>query len=178
VQFRAALLGVNRLSPRETASLTLEVQDVDQALAAFGGQVAEAKGRQLTAQSTRDNQGKVTAQASYEVPLAAAGLAERFKSVGAVRGYQSTRDPQAPAGKYATARIDVTLVSGDPIVVEGNGVWPQIRRGLAVSMTVLLTSVSWVVFGLCVVLPWGLIGYAGYRLFRRPVRPVTPAPQS
>jgi len=167
VQYRASFFGINRLSPRETTSLILEVQDVDQTLAAFGGQVAEAKGRQLTAQSTRDRAGKVTAQVSYEVPLAAAILVERFKAAGAVRGYQSTRDPQAAAGKYATARIDVTVVSGDQIVSEGDGLWPQIRRGLSYSMTVLLTSVTWVVFGLCVVLPWGLVGYAGYRLVRR-----------
>jgi hypothetical protein len=174
VLYRATLVGVNRLSPKETTSLTLEVADVDQALAAFGGQVAEAKGRQLAAQSQRDRAGKVTAQASYEVPLAMAGLTERFKSAGAVRGYQSTRDPQAPAGKFATAKIDVTLVSGEQIVAEGDGIWPQVRRGLSYSMAVLLTSVTWVVFGLCVVLPWGLVAYIGYRLFRRAGRAPSP----
>jgi hypothetical protein len=41
-------------------------------------------------------------------------------------------------------------------------------------MTVLLTSLTWVVFGLCVVLPWGLAGYAVYRLARRMAkRPAT-----
>ena len=169
VKYQVAIFGVNRLSPRETTALTLEVNDVDQALAGFAGQVAEAKGRQLSAQSTRESTGKVTAQASYEVPQASAGLADRFKAAGKVRGYQSTKDPQAPAGKYATVRIDVTLVSGDQIVSEGDGLWPQIRRGLTISMAVLLTSVTWVIFGLCVVLPWGVVIYGFYRLLRRRV---------
>ena len=141
--------------------MTLQVPDVEQAAALLSAQVAEAKGRQLGAESSRDTSGKATAKMVYEVPLAAAGLADRFKSAGTVRGYQSTRDLRAPAGKYATARIDVTLVSGDQIVAEGDGLWPQIRRGLTYSMTVLLVSVTWVVFGLCVVLPWGVVGYAG-----------------
>jgi hypothetical protein len=121
----------------------------------------------LSAESTRDQAGKATAKLTYEVPLAAAGVADRIKAIGAVRGYQSTRDPQAPAGKYATARIEVTLTSGEQIVSEGDGLWPQVRRGLSYSVAVLLTSVTWVVFGLCVVLPWCLVAYVGYRLIRR-----------
>ena len=38
------------------------------------------------------------------------------------------------------------------------------------SASVLLTSVTWVVFGLCVVLPWALIGYTAYRVVRRSTR--------
>jgi hypothetical protein len=167
MRYQATLLGINRLSPLETTTMTLEVPDVEQAAALFAAQVAEVKGRQLSAESTRDPSGKVTAKLTYEVPLAAAGLVDRFKSAGTVRTHHSARDPQAPAGKYATARFDVTLVSGEQIVAEGNGLWPQIRRGLSYSMTILLMSVTWVVFGLCVVLPWGLVGYGGYRLVRR-----------
>ena len=162
--------------------MTLEVTDVDQTAARFAAQVAEVKGRQLNAETTRDRSAKVTAKLTYEVPLAAASLAERFKSAGTLRGYQSTRNPQAPAGKYATARIEATLVSGEQIVTEGEGLWPQIRRGLSYSVAVLLTSVTWLVFGLCVVLPWGVVVYAGYRLSRwlgrsPRVAPVTPPVQ-
>jgi hypothetical protein len=167
VLYRMTFLSVNRLAPREITALTIEAADVDQAAAAIAAQVAEISGRQLISQSTRDQSGKVTTRISYEVPLSAAGIVEKFKSAGTVQARQSARDPQAVAGKYATARFDLTLVSREPIVAEDDGLWPQIRRGLTVSMTVLLTSVTWVVFGLCVVLPWGVAGYAGYRLVRR-----------
>jgi hypothetical protein len=179
VLYRVTLLATSRLSPRETTTFTLEVQDVDQTLSAFAAQIAEAKGRQLGAQSTRDQSGKVLGRAVFEVPMAAAGILERLKSAGTVRVHQSTRDAQAPAGKYAMARFDITLVNRDQIVAEDDGLWPQVRRGLSYSVAVLLTSVTWVVFGLCVVLPWAVVIYACYRLYRRfgrPSRPLSPAP--
>ena len=52
--------------------------------------------------------------------------------------------------------------------------------GLSVSVTALLKSVMWLVIGLCVVLPWAVIGFAGYRIVRKAVAPVKPpvAPSS
>jgi hypothetical protein len=168
VLYRVALLAANRLKPRETATLALEVPDVDQTAAVFAARVAEAKGRQVSGQTARDRAGKVTAKLVYEVPLAAAGgLVERFKAAGTVRLAETARDPQAPDGKFAKARIDVTVSTPDPIVAGDGGLWPPVRRGLAYSASVLLTSVTWVVFGLCVVLPWGVVGYVGYRVVRR-----------
>jgi hypothetical protein len=166
VLYRISLLPADRLPPRETTTMRLEVRDVDQTAAMLSTQVAEAKGRQINSETNRDPSGKVTAKLTYEVPLAAANLAERFKAAGTLRGSQTSRDQRAPAGKYATARIDVTLASGEQIVSESDGLWPQVRRGLAYSATVLLTSVTWVVFGICVVLPWCVVVYAGYRLVR------------
>jgi autotransporter-associated beta strand protein len=171
VLYRVAFLSANRLNPRETTTMLVEVPDVDHAAAVIAAQVAEAKGRQVNAQSSRDRSGKMSAKLTYEVPLAAAGIVERIKAGGTVRTSQVARDPQAPDGKFATARLDVTLVSADSIMAEDDGVWPQVRRGLAYSASVLLTSVTWVVFGLCVVLPWMVIGYAGYRLVRMMGRP-------
>jgi hypothetical protein len=165
--YNVTLLSVNNLRPRETATLTLEVADVSQSAAVLATQIADAGGRQVSSDSSTEQNGKATAKLTYEVPLSAAGLADKFKSLGAVRGFQTTRNPQAPSGKLATARIDVTLVSGD------EGIWPRVRRGLSHSATVLLTSLTWVVVGLCVVLPFGVVGYGGYRIVRRLVRPAT-----
>ena len=53
--------------------------------------------------------------------------------------------------------------------------WLRTRAQRVAAFAVLLMSVTWVVFGLCVVLPWGVVGYAGYRLFRRIGRPARPA---
>jgi hypothetical protein len=175
VLYRVTLVAATRLNPRETTTMTIEVPDVDQAAAVLAAQIAEANGRLVNAQSSRERSGKVTARLTYEVPLAAAGLVDRLKAAGTVRSHQSARDPQAPAGRFATARFDVTLVSGEQIVAEDDGLWPPIRRGLMYSARVLLTSVTWVVFGLCVVLPWGVVGYLGYRLLRRLGRSTRPA---
>ena len=168
--FRATLLAANRLKPRETTTLAVEVTDVEQTATAFGAMAAEAKGRPVGGSTSRERTGRVTAKLVYEVPLpAAAGLVERFKNAGIVRVQQSTRDPQAADGKYATARIDVTISSADRIV-DDDGLWPPVRKGLSYSASVLLTSVTWVIFGLCVVLPWAVVAVVGYRLVRRVFR--------
>jgi hypothetical protein len=167
VLYRVTLVAASRLAPRETTTLSVQVADVDGTAAVFAAQAAEAKGRQLDAKFAREEGGRVTARLVFEVPLAAAaGLTERFKSAGTVRAYQSVRDPQAPEGQYATARLDVTLTTAERIVGDNEGLWPPIRRGLSYSASVLLASVTWVVFGLCVVLPWAVAGYAAYRVVR------------
>ena len=61
----------------------------------------------------------------------------------------------------------MTLGVPEPIVANNDGLWPPVRKGLSYSASVLLTSLTWVVFGLCVVLPWGVVGYGVYRVFRR-----------
>ena len=166
--YRATLLSAARLKPRETTTLAVEVEDVNATVAVFGAQAAEVKGRAVDSQVAHESNGRTTAKVVFEVPLAAAsGLVERFKSAGVVRVYQSARDPHVPDTRFATARLEVTVSNADRIVGSNAGVWPQVRRGLSYSASVLLTSVTWVVFGLCVVLPWALVGYGGYRLVRR-----------
>ena len=61
----------------------------------------------------------------------------------------------------------MTLSNADLIVPRDDGLWPQVRKGLSYSVTVLSLSVTWLIFGLCVLLPWAVVGYGGYRLVRR-----------
>lgn len=176
ILYRATFLDANRLPPRQVTTLGLEVEDVGGIAAKFAAQAAELKGRQVGSQFTREASGKTTARLAFEVPLAAAGgLVDRFRSSGNVRAFQSVQNPQAPEGKYAIARIDVTVTTAERIVGANDGVVPQVRRGLSYSVSVLLTSLTWLIFGLCVVVPWALVGYGGYRVVRWAVRP-EPAP--
>lgn len=172
VLYQLVFSATNRLKPRETTTMTIEVPNVEQATAVFAMYVAEMKGRQLSGQSNRESSGKTTAKLTFEVPLAAAtSVVERFKGNGVVHVYQTKNDPQAPDGKYATARLDIVLTNAEGIVADDDGLWPQVRRGLSYSATALLKSVTWVIFGLCVVLPWAVIGLVGYRLVRRVTQP-------
>src|SRR5206468_3390494 len=135
------LLPANRLKPRETTTLGIEVADVDQTMRTFVSELNEVKGRQIDAKSGRDRNGRTTAQIVYEVPLtAASGLVERFKSAGSVRVLNSSRDPQAPEGKSATARIDVRLANVEGIVAPDEGIWTPVKKGLTYSASFLLTS--------------------------------------
>src|SRR5262249_19126683 len=107
-------------------------------------------------------------------------LVESFKGTGTVRVHQTARNPQAPDGKLALARVEVTLSNADLIVPRDDGLWPQVRKGLSYSVTVLSLSATWLIFGLCVVLPWEPVVDGGDRLVRRlfgsPTVPVAPAP--
>jgi glycine cleavage system regulatory protein len=168
VLYRTNFVSASRLKPRETTTLTLEVQDVDAAVAVLGARVAEARGRQVDSSVARERNGQVTAKAVIDVPLlAAAGFVEQLKGAGVVRVQKAMKDPQAPDGRYATARVEVTLSTAEGIVEGDGSLWPPVKRGLSVSASVLLTSLTWVIFGLCVVLPWAVVGYGGYRLVRR-----------
>jgi hypothetical protein len=174
VRYTATLTPASRLKPRETTALGIEVANVDEAATLFAAQAAEVKGRQADAKFSRDASGKTLAKLVFDVPLtAAAGLVEKFKAAGTVRAAQSARDPQATDGRFATARIEVTLGNRESIISDDDGLWAQVRRGLSYSASVLLTSVTWVVFGLCVVLPWAVIAYVMYRVVRRTMTPTT-----
>lgn len=177
VLVRVTFVNALRLKPRETATLAIEVENVETTAAAFASHVADAKGRVVDSQVAAERDGKVTARLVYDVPLAAApGVIERFKKEGKVRVQSSTRDVNATDGKFAIARLDVTLSNQDLIVPSDSGVGPQMRKGLSNSVTVLLSSLSYLIFGLFVILPWALIGYAAYRVVRYLVRKPTPTP--
>lgn len=166
--YRVTFANANRLKPRETTTLAIEVDNVDTTAAALAAFVTEAKGRIVDSNVANDRSGRVTAKLVYDVPLAsAAGVIEKAKAAGVVRVQQTGRDQSATDGKFATARLDVVVSNADLIVPKDDGVWPQVRKGLALSASALLSSVSYVIVGLCVVLPWMAIGYIGYRLVRR-----------
>lgn len=176
VRFNATLISATRLRPRETATLGIEVENVDVTAAAFAAQMAAVQGRTVEAHITHERNGRVIAHLVYDVPLAsAAGLAEQFKSAGTVRVLSTARDAQAPEGKLAVARLDVTLSNADLIVPKDDGLWPQVVKGLSYSARFLMFSVTWLIVGACVVVPWALVGYGGYRLMRRLFRPSAPA---
>ena len=176
VHYKLSLTAANHLKPRETTTLTVDVADVDQAAALASAQAAEANARRVDARSSRDPAGPATTRLVYEVPLAAAaGFVERLKAAGAARAQQTVHNPQAPAGRFATARVDVTLKAHDRIVADDAGLWPPVRKGLAHSAAVLLTSVTWLVFGLCVALPWAVLAYAAVRVARWMTRRTPPA---
>jgi anti-sigma factor RsiW len=166
IRLQVTLINAARLQPRETVILGIEVTNVDQTAAVLTSLANESRGRTVEAHTARERSGRVTAKLLYEVPLAGAReLVEKFKEAGVVRVQQSTRNNQVPESTLAAARIDVTLSNVELIVPSDEGLWPPIRTGLHSSFVAISWSLSFVVIGLCAVLPWVLIIYGGYRLF-------------
>jgi hypothetical protein len=173
------MLNVANIPPRETTVLALEVKDVDTVANAFNSLVTESKGTQTSSQQTYERNGRFTRVLEYDVPLvAASGLVEKFKSAGIVRVQQSGRNPQVPDGELARAHLSVTLSNETPIVPTDDGFSKQFRGGLSYSLKALALSGSWLIFGLCVLLPWALVTwglvYIGLRIYRR-MRGTVPA---
>jgi len=162
------LMPAAAIAPRETTTLAMEVSDVPAALTLLTAQVKEVQGRIVETQVGQERNGQVSARVLFDVPLSdAAALAEKFKNAGQVRVHQVTRDPQAPEGKLAIGRLVVTLSNTPLLVPSDQGLWSQVRGGLAFSLRGLSISASWLIVGLLFVLPWLLVLYAALWLARR-----------
>ncbi len=174
VGFQVDLLPAASIPPRETTTLALEVQDVGSSLSVFNAQVKESQGRNVETNVGQERNGQVSARVVFDVPFSeAAALVEKFKTGGQVRVHQVTRDPQAPEGKLALARIIVTVSNAELLVPSDKGFWSQARHGLAFSLRGLSISASWLIVGLLFVLPWALLVYvvvwSARRMWRGPV---------
>jgi hypothetical protein len=181
VLWKVSLLNAANIPSRETYVLGIEVENVEKTVNLLTSLAADLKGRMSEPQINiaKERTGEVNALLVFNVPLGSApGLVEKFKSVGLVRAQKSMANLQVPDSELAIARISVTLSNTPLIVASDEGVWLQVRRGLSWSFKALALSLSWLIVGVCVVLPWTLLVYGIFRVVRRtrrPVGPVTPA---
>ncbi len=177
VQYRVELVSAENVSPRETVLLAVEVPRVETALSMLRGEVKEVQGRVLDSKISLERSGRVTARVIYIVPLAAApGVIEKIRDLGHVRVDERMLNQQAPTGKLAVARLDVTL-SNELLVPQDQALWSQLRQGLSISLRGLAISAGWLLIGVLFVLPWVLVVLALLWLVRRLWRS-TPAPNS
>jgi hypothetical protein len=168
VRYVVSITSAERIAPREKMTYVAEVVDVNGTVASIAQATTTAGGRIIDKSVTKESGGRMTGRITVDMPLAsAAAVSQAVESSGKIRSNQTTRDANAPDGKFALARIDITLANEDRIVAADDGIWPQVKKGLSVSATVLLTSISWVIVGLCVVLPWLLVGWFAKSLLKR-----------
>ncbi|TMQ34703.1 MAG: DUF4349 domain-containing protein, partial [Planctomycetota bacterium] len=168
VLYRLKLNNVTGIPAREVHVLGIEVRDVDTTQNAIANLVRDAQGRQVDGNVAREPNGRVTGKFIFEVPLGAAdGLVNKIKGIGIVRVQRSSRNTQVPDSALALARLDVTLSNQELIVPSDEGPWTQLRKGLSTSLVAIFWSLSWLIFGVLVLLPWALIIYAIYRIVLR-----------
>ena len=74
------------------------------------------------------------------------------------------------ASGRSLARLEVTLSNQELIVPSAEGPWTQLGKGLSNSLVAIFWSLSWLIFGVLVLLSWALIIYAIYRIVLRPRR--------
>jgi len=178
VRLSVSLVDAERIPPRETTTLLVELDDVERAMADVLGAAASAGGKTVHSNLSKERGGRAVARVTVDVPLEkAADVLAHVKGMGALRAIEASRDPRAPEGKLARARLDVTLARGDAIGPADGGVWATIREGLSTSVAGLLWSLRLVVIGLCFVLPWVVVLWGAWRLARRRRGSAAPQPQ-
>jgi hypothetical protein len=172
VRIHAEFVNARLLAPRETTTLAVETDSVDAAGAVLTTAAKDAGGRVVDSGTATDRgTGKITARYVVDVPLAsAAGIAEKAKANGSVKVNEVSRNAAATEGRFATARLSVTFTTLDRIVAPDDGFVPQVKKGLQYSVAALFASLTWLVFGLLVVLPWAAVLYVGFRVVRRVVK--------
>ncbi|HLY09446.1 MAG TPA: DUF4349 domain-containing protein [Planctomycetota bacterium] len=167
-RLNVTLVNVATISPRETYTLAVVVDQVDAAVNALETLASDFKGRIIDSRHTRGAGGNNVSNLTLDFPLAVTrGAADKIKSLGLLRIFDTARNVQAPEGDLATGRIVVTLSNASQLVDAESGPWMRIKSGLSVGLTALSWSLTLVIVGLCFVVPLGLLGWVGLRLYRR-----------
>jgi glycine cleavage system regulatory protein len=165
--FVVQIIPTSQVAPRETRTLSVETSEVETAMQNLTSAVAQAGGRTLESNLSQDANGRTVAQLSVEVPLDKAdALIDVAKGQGKVRTAESSKNTQVPDGPLARARLNLTIGTGETIVAAADGFWPRLRGGLSTSVNGLLWSFELIVIGLCLVGPWALLIWGGWRFLR------------
>lgn len=162
------LLAVENLPPRESTTLAAETGDVDKALAGVKSTVLAAGGRVVNSNIARDRAGRIVGRMLIDVPLAKSQqVVDKVDGSGNIRVRETAQNQQVPDGALARARFDVTFSNKELIVAADDGLWHSIKGGLQTSLGGLLLSLKFVIVGVCLILPWALIGWVGWKWMKK-----------
>lgn len=166
--FTVQLVPASQLPPRETRSLTVQTSDVDAAVAHLAAAVTAGNGRMLDSNISQQSGGVTVARLAFDVPLDKLdSLIDSAKHEGTLRSAESSHDAQVPEGALSRGRVDLIFSTGETIVPPSGGFWQSIREGLSTSVKGLLWSLQLIVIGLCLIGPWVLLIWGGWKWSRR-----------
>jgi hypothetical protein len=168
IRLSVHLTHVDQLPARERTKMLVEVAEVDRAMTSLIGTITAAGGRIIDTEQSKDNSGQVRSHIVADVPLSKAGdVRGQIRSLGNDRINESSTNHQAPEGEVARAQFDVTLANADLIVGRDEGLGAAVRSALSTSVRGLLWSLQFIVIGLLMVLPWVLMIWGGWKLWKR-----------
>ena len=97
-----------------------------------------------------------------EVPLSkGSDFIDQVRDAGTIQTIERTEDQTVPAADFAQAKLDITLNATSAIVGPQAGLWAGLKGGLGASMRGLAYSFELIVIGICLALPWGILGVGG-----------------
>jgi hypothetical protein len=167
-RFDIGLFNSERLAPRETTTIGIELNDVDKASAEIAALAQKAGGRTVESHVSKDRSGRIVGKIVVDVPLSN-GLetVAQIRNLGTVRMIESSRNSQVPDGALSRTRIDITIANADVLVPDDKGLSSTVRGSFSTSITGLLWSLQLIIVGLCFVGPWALILWLVIRWYRR-----------
>lgn len=167
-RFAITLYNLASIQPREIYTLAVVVEQVESSVTTIEAMAAELKGRVVDSQHHRTSDGMYVSKIILDLPLAATrGAADRIKNFGHMRVFNIARNPQAPEGNLAIGRLEVTISNPDKLLSQDSGPWNRIKGGLSVGLTALSWSLTFVVVGLCFLVPIGGIFWIGRKFYRK-----------
>jgi hypothetical protein len=168
VRFHLHLIQVDQIAPRRTIQLEIQTPHPRQASADVMSAALGDGAKVIDQSSVMQPDGRIESHLVVESPLSTTDtLADAATELGVVHANQSTEDATAPSGPAARGRVEIQFVSETPVVADDNGLAATIKQGLITSIRGLLWSVQLLVIGLCLIGPWCLIGWIGWRIYRK-----------
>ncbi|HVT89101.1 MAG TPA: DUF4349 domain-containing protein [Tepidisphaeraceae bacterium] len=166
--FVVQIIPASQVPPRETRTLAVQTSEVETAMQNLNAAASSAGGRTIESSLSQEAGGASIARLIIEVPLDKLDqVVTTAKQQGTLRSAEASKDSQVPDGPLARARVNLTIATGDTIVPQQGGLWDTIRNGLSTSVKGLLWSLQLMVIGLCLIAPWGLMIWGGWRFARR-----------
>ena len=80
---------------------------------------------------------------------------------------QVNRKDGVPEGNLSRARVELTLGNTGAIMHGEESLTESLRHGLYVSVKGLAWTLQLIVIGLCLIVPWALLLWVGWRVLRR-----------
>jgi glycine cleavage system regulatory protein len=166
--FTVQVIPTSQVNPRETRVLGIQTSNVEGAVQVVNAAVSGAGGRIIESSMSQDRGGNSVARMVVEVPLDKADIvSDSIRKQGTVRASESSKNTQVPEGPLARARLNLTIATGETIVPTEGGFGNSIREGLSTSIKGLLWSLQLIVIGLCLIGPWVLMVWGGWRIARK-----------
>ena len=168
IRVQISLQTIASVGPRRIVKLGVEVGDVDKTSERLAAHVTSNGGQLVDSQNSRDPNGRAVSFLVFEARLnAMAGFVDLMRKAGTVRIEETRRNPAAPESELAIGRIELTLSNEDPIVGSDAGFSAQMKDALRSVITAAGFSLKFIIIGALVVVPWVLIAWFVWRLFRR-----------
>lgn len=161
VRLHLELIQADQVPPRRTYVMEIQTAQPQAAADAVIKAALAGGGEIVQHSSSTDADGHSSANLIVQLPLTGGeSVALTAAGEGKVRINQSNEDPQAPTGRAARARLELTFASQPSLVTDDNGLAATVEQALATSLHGLIWSVRIVLVGLCLVGPLALAAWA------------------